>query len=129
MATSVVLAKLLGPYCLIVALGVLLNLKTYQKVMEDCLKNSAIFYLAGLFSLIFGLLIIQFHNVWMFDWPIMITLMGWLGVVKGVWLIAFPKTISRTVGFYLKNPFSLVMSLIAALVIGSALTMFGYLIG
>jgi len=128
MAISIFLAKLLGPYCTIVALGVLLNFKTYQKVIEDCLKNSAIVYIAGIFSLIFGLLIIQFHNIWILDWPLAITVMGWLGIMKGIRLIAFPASLPKTVEFYQKNQSLLVIRLIAVLLIGMTLSMFGYFV-
>jgi len=79
--TSIFLAKLLGLYGVIVAGGVLLNRKAYQRVVEDLTKNSVLVYLAGIFALIFGLLIISFHNVWVLDWPVLITVIGCLGMI------------------------------------------------
>jgi len=64
METSIFLAKLLGPYCIIVAVGLLFNLKNYQKVIEDFCKNSALLYLGGVLALFFGLLVVLFQNVW-----------------------------------------------------------------
>jgi len=126
MENSIVLAKLLGPYCIIVASGVLLNLKTYQNVIADFTKNSALAYLGGAFALIFGLLIIQFHNVWVLDWPLIITLMGWLGLIKGVRLIVFPNSLPQTVAFYQRNPNFLVVRLIVMLFLGIFLSVSGY---
>ncbi|MDI6606071.1 MAG: hypothetical protein QME65_02885, partial [Candidatus Omnitrophota bacterium] len=73
MGTSVLIARLLGPYCIIVAAGILLNLKNYQKVMEDFCKNAALVYLGGVFALLFGLLVILFHNIWAANWVVIIT--------------------------------------------------------
>ena len=127
MTTSILLARLLGPYCVIVALGVLLNIKVYHKVIEDSVKNSAIIYIAGVLALIFGLLIVQFHNVWILDWPLIITMMGWLGLVKGVRLIVFPGSLPQTFEFYQKNPAFLVTRLIVIFLLGLILTVAGYL--
>ena len=128
MSLSILFAKILGPYCLIVALGVLFNPGTYRKVMEDFLKNSALIYLAGVISLVLSLVIIQFHNVWVLDWPVAITVMGWLGMFKGVRLIMFPGFLPKTAEFYLKNQKLLTARLVLVLLIGAALTLFGYFI-
>ncbi len=129
MNTSIFLAKLLGPYCLIVSLGVLLNFKFYRKVMEDLLKNSALIYIAGVIALIFGLLLVKFHNVWVLGWPVIITLIGWLGLIKGIWLIVFPDSLTKITNYHLKNPSILTARLIVVLLLGLVLTVFGYFVG
>ena len=129
MTTSLFLAKLLGLYFLIIAAGVLLNFKTYRKVMEDLLKNSAFCYLAGVFALFFGLLIILFHNVWTADWRVIVTLMGWLGLVKGVWLTVFPNSVAKVITAHLKNQSLLVVRLVIIFFLGLILTAYGYFVG
>jgi hypothetical protein len=129
MLISVFLARLLGPYCIIVALGVLLNLKVYRKVMEDFFKNTALVYLGGVIALIIGLLVVLLHNVWAASWTVIITIFGWAGIIKGVWLIVLPKTVVKFVEAYQKNTALLVVHLVIVLVIGVALTFFGYLAG
>ncbi len=126
MDPSLFLAKLLGPYCLIVAVGVLMNLKTYREMVEDLLKNSAVVYFAGVFALFFGLLIILFHNLWVSGWPLIITLLGWLGLIKGIVIIVFPNFFSKLIAFHLKNSSALMIRLGVLFVIGLALTRHGY---
>ncbi|MCR4338047.1 MAG: hypothetical protein NUV91_09620 [Candidatus Omnitrophica bacterium] len=126
MTASIILAKLIGPYCLIVATGVLLNLKTYQKMIEDLIQNSALVYLSGIFALIVGLLMVQFHNIWVLDWPVAITIVGWLGVIKGVRLIVFPNSLPKAIEFYRNNTLYLVIRLILIILLGLALTLWGY---
>ena len=82
MQSSIFLAKLLGPYCIIVAVGILFNRKIYQKLMEDFCKSTALIYMGGVLALFFGLLIVLFHNVWVGGWPVVITVFGWLGLLK-----------------------------------------------
>ena len=95
MGNSVFLAKILGPYCIIIATGILCNLKSYQKVIENFCKNSALLYLGGILAFLFGFLIVLFHNVWVADWPVIITIFGWGGLIKGAWLIIFPSTLTK----------------------------------
>ena len=117
MENSVFLAKLLGPYCIIVAVGILFNLKTYQKVMEDFCKNSALIYLGGVIALLFGLLVVLFHNVWVANWAVIIT---------GAWLIILPNTVAKLTEVYQKKVALLVVHLFIVVAIGIFLTVKGY---
>lgn len=126
MENSIFLAKLLGPYCVIVAVGILLNLKTYQKVLEDFFKNPGLIYLGGVMALLFGLLIVLFHNVWTADWTVIITIFGWIGIIKGALLFIAPNTLSRWTEVYQKRTSPLVIHLGIVLGIGVFLTVKGY---
>jgi hypothetical protein len=126
MEISIFLAKLLGPYCIIVAIGIMFNLKTYQKVMEDFFKNSALVYLGGIIALFFGLLMVSFHNIWMAHWAVIITIFGWLGVIKGTWLIILPNTVAKLTKAYQRNTAMLVIHLVVVLILGIFLTVKGY---
>ena len=128
MENSIFLAKLLGPYFIIVALGILFNLKTYQKIMGDFCKNSALIYLGGIMALFFGLLVVLFHNAWVASWAVIITIFGWLGIIKGAWLIIFPKTLAKFIEAYQKNKAILVVHSIIVLTLGTGLTIFGYFV-
>ena len=126
MEHSVFLARLLGLYCIVIAVGVLLNLKTYQKVMEDFIKNTALLYIGGVLALLFGLAVVLFHNIWIASWPVLITIFGWIGVIKGILIIVLPNTLIRLTQAYQKKTALLVIQLIFVLAIGITLTIFGY---
>jgi hypothetical protein len=126
MGISIFIARILGPYCLIVALGGLLNLKAYQRVIDECTANAAMVYIGGILALFFGLLIIQCNNIWAFNWRVIITIIGWMGLIKGMYLILFPGSLIKVVKFYQKFPLFLVSNLILVLVLGVILTAFGY---
>lgn len=128
MENSIFLAKLLGPYCIIVAVGILFNLRTYQKVMEDFCKNYALIYLGGVVALLFGLLVVLFHNVWVCNWVVIITIFGWLGLIKGAWLIILPNTVAKLTEAYQKNVALLMVNLVIILALGVFLTVKGYFV-
>lgn len=129
MENSIFLAKILGPYIIIVALGIMFNLKTYQRVMEDFFKNSALIYLGGVLALIIGLLIVLFHNVWAANWAVIITIFGWLALIKGAWLIILPNTMTKITEAYQKNAVLLVVHSAIILILGVFLTVVGYFVG
>lgn len=91
MHESILLAKFLGPIYLAVGVGLLTSPAHYQKMYKDFLKSEALIYLGGIMALVIGLLILTMHNVWMKDWRVLITLIGWGGTIKGVGLLAAPE--------------------------------------
>ena len=126
MGNSILLAKILGPYCIIVAVGVLLNLKFYQKMIEDFFKNSALIYFGGILALLFGLLVVVFHNEWVANWTVIITIFGWSGIIKGIWLIVFPNTMLKFTEVFQKKEALLRIHLSVVLALGVFLTVKGY---
>ncbi|MDP8216212.1 MAG: hypothetical protein P9L98_02675 [Candidatus Kaelpia imicola] len=128
MNISVFIAKLLGPCFSIIALGIIFNPKFYQKMMEDFTKSSASIYFGGLFALLFGLLVVLFHNLWVRNWTVIITIFGWSGLVKGIWLILFPGSVSKFMQIYKNNSILLKIHSVLILALGITLTIFGYLL-
>jgi hypothetical protein len=47
-------------------------------------------YLSGVLLLVAGLFSIRAHNRWSADWPVLITLLGWLAVALGLLRMAVP---------------------------------------
>jgi hypothetical protein len=126
MATSIFLAKIFGPYFIFVALGGLFNLKTYQKLLDDFCKSPALLYMGGIFALVSGLLVVAFHNVWVADWTVIITIFGWGAIIKGAWLIVFPGSVAKFTQVYHKKTTLLKTHLAIALALGIYLTAKGY---
>ena len=55
--------------------------------------NRAFVVGTGYTSFFLGLATIVWHNVWVFDWRVMITLLGWFTFIKGIQKIGFPNHI------------------------------------
>lgn len=126
METSIFFARLLGPYCIVVAIGILFNLKNYQKVMEDYFKNTALILLGGVIAFLFGLIVVLFHNLWAVNWTVIITIFGWLGIIKGAWLIILPDTTAKITEPYRRKAFLLMSHAIILFFLGVVLTVKGY---
>jgi hypothetical protein len=90
MCLSTYLAFVIGAYLVIVNLAYLLNKPHYRKFMSDFSGNDALVYLSGLFFLVFGLMIVTAHNIWLPEWPVLITIVGWVAIIQGVGRLLFP---------------------------------------
>ena len=126
MQSSIFLARIIGPLFMILSVGLLINTKTYQEISKEFYINASQRYLGGLVALILGLLMIEFHNVWKVHWTVIITIIGWIAVVKGVVLLAFPDLLSRLADAYTNKPRLLIVNSFIVLVIGIFLTVKGY---
>lgn len=83
MDNSVLLARFIGPYIIVVGAELLLNLKYYQNIMGDFFKNPALVYVTGLITFVAGPAVVLSHNLWVWDWRLSITLLGWNVLLKG----------------------------------------------
>ena len=91
MGSANFIAQIIGLLFCIDAVGVLVNTAFYRRIVEEFIESPALCYLGGILALFFGLFILNFNNAWTADWTVVITIIGWLSVVKGVLLIVFPN--------------------------------------
>lgn len=91
METSIFISKILSVVYIIVGLGMLLRTEFYKKMIEDINKNPSFMYLGGVMALAIGLVITNLYNRWEANWTILITLIGWIAIIKGVVILLFPK--------------------------------------
>ena len=98
--------------------------------MEDFCQNAALVFYGGLLALVVGVVIILTHNIWVANWTVMITIIGWAGLIKGIWMIVFPGTVSKFMEAYRKKHKGLlIVHAIGALIFGVVLTFFGFCAG
>jgi hypothetical protein len=128
METSVFIAKVLGPCFLIVGIGMLVNRQYFQKVLEDYFKNAALVFFTGMAPLVFGLVIVILHNTWVANWTVLITIFGWGGIIKGVWILLFPNSVAGLMQAYINNKSLLMGHSVLAVVLGLFLSYMGYFV-
>ncbi|OGX18577.1 MAG: hypothetical protein A3K83_00330 [Omnitrophica WOR_2 bacterium RBG_13_44_8b] len=126
MDNSILLAKFIGPFIIIIGIGILFNTKIFLRIGEDFFKNSALVYISGIVTFLMGMAIVLFHNIWVADWRVIITLFGWSTLIKGAWLIILPGTLAKVSQIYLKNIKFLVVPWIIMIALGILLTVKGY---
>jgi uncharacterized protein YjeT (DUF2065 family) len=126
MATSVFLAKLIGPVLVVAMISLFVNTAGYRAMAQEFLRSPALIYLSGVLAMIAGLAIVLSHNVWVANWPVLITLLGWLAVIGGAVRITVPDFTRKFGDTVLRNENTLRIFGAGWLAIGAILTFFGY---
>lgn len=49
----------------------------------------------GYITMLLGLATVVAHNIWVWDWPLAITILGWFTLIKGVLKIGFPDHVHK----------------------------------
>ncbi len=82
------LAKLIGLYCILVALAMVTHKQATVEMVSALVHNPTAMFLGGLMTLVAGLAIVLGHNVWSGGaLPVVVTLVGWLTLAKGVMIL------------------------------------------
>jgi hypothetical protein len=126
MATSVFLARLLGPLLLAVGAGILINPKPFHTMASEVIRSVTLVYLFGLFDFAAGLAIVLVHNVWSPNWRVLITLIGWLMLIRGTVRIMAPATIMGFAAKAIRNKQLFPISGVVTGVLGLVFCYFGY---
>ncbi|MEM9355410.1 MAG: hypothetical protein AAGB04_04290 [Pseudomonadota bacterium] len=127
MQTSIYLAKLIGPVVAVAGVGFLLNRAAFIRFAEDFVSNTGFIMMSGFPALLAGLAVVNAHNVWVADWPVIITLLGWAAVVGGIMRITMPGVV-RSIGSVILGASSfIVIEAIILIGLGGWLTYAGYM--
>jgi hypothetical protein len=126
MATSVFLARLLGPLLLAVGAGILINPKPFHTMAGEVVRSVTLVYLFGLADLAAGLAIVLTHNVWAANWRVLITLLGWLMLIRGAIRVLAPETIMGFAAKVIRNKQMIPVAGVVTGVLGLVLCYFGY---
>ena len=93
MDTSLFLARLIGPILVVLAIGLLVRQDSWRAMASDFISSRPLVFFTGFLTLLGGLALVNTHNVWDGGWPVIITILGWLGVIGGVARMLFPETV------------------------------------
>lgn len=127
MDSSIFLAKLIGPIFIVIGLGVLFSQAAYRDATEEVLKSRALLYLFGVMGFTAGLAIVLTHNVWVWGWPVIITVIGWLMVIRGTLRILMPEQVGDLgAKIMARSPYLLTVGGVLVIVLGAILAWIGY---
>lgn len=126
MNTSIFLAKALGLYYVFISLAFIINKKTLKPAIFDMINNMTIMIFSSFITLIIGILLIVSHNIWVEDWRLIITLIGWLALTKGLILMLFPDFLGALSRRWIENTTAYYGTFIFTLLLGLVLLYFGY---
>jgi hypothetical protein len=126
MTTSKSIAGLIGPTLVAGAIAVLLNLRAWPALVEQGFHDPALIFQSGFPFFVAGLAIVRAHNRWKGGWPVLVTVVGWLGLLGGLSRILFPTRLARIAIAAVRTTGVLPAVAIVFLVVGAFLSFKGY---
>jgi hypothetical protein len=124
MDTSIFLARLIGPPLLIVGIGILINRDYYLALTRQFVGSAPLMYLGAVVGMVGGLAIILVHNIWVADWRVLITLLGWIHVIRGAATVICPKKMTEFAALITAR--GILISTAVPLILGLIFIFFGY---
>ena len=111
-ANSKQIAGLVGPTLVAVTGSEMVNPQIWEAV------TAPVTYQAGMLLFVAGLSIVRAHNRWLIGWPVVLTLVGWFGVIAGLLRMFVTEAAQRSAA----NGATALGFEIAILVVGAFLT-------
>lgn len=104
MEISIFLARFWGSLFIILGLSSL-GAKFLGRVIQYT-DDKTITVSTGYITFLLGLVTVILNNIWVFDWRIVITILGWTTLIKGILKIGFPEHVHKQAQMF-KNKQSL----------------------
>ena len=95
MERSILLARIISVVYVSAALGAIFSTNHYRRLPDDLFGNAGLTYVTGFMTVVLGILIVHYHNTWTKSWPVLITVIGWGALLKGVAIIVMPQVVHR----------------------------------
>lgn len=93
MEISIFFAKFWGSLFMILGLSSL-GAKFLGRVIKYT-EDKTITVSTGYITFLLGLVTVILHNLWVVDWRVAITILGWITLLKGITKIAFPEHVHK----------------------------------
>ena len=111
MDISVFFARLWGSFFLI--FGLLFIATGYLGKVIEMTEDRAFVISTGYMTLLMGLVTVILHNHWVAEWVVVITVLGWSTLIKGVVKVGFPELIHKQAQRFRKKQLLSNVSLVA----------------
>lgn len=93
MEVSIFFARLWGSFFLIFGLLFIITRQLGRTI--EMTDDKAFVISTGYITLLMGLVTVILHNLWVADWSVVITILGWSTLIKGIMKVGFPEQIHK----------------------------------
>jgi hypothetical protein len=102
--TAIWISKFLGPIIVALAIRMVFAPTSLQETTRRFLADGPLVLITGVLALAAGLSIVNTHNVWVLDWTLIVTLLGWALVLGGASRIVAPRIVDQVGGAMMDRP-------------------------
>ncbi len=124
MELSILIAKIISVIYISTGIAVLIGTISFNDIVNDFEKSPALTFVSGCVGIIAGIILIEYHNIWVKNWTVLITIISWFMLIGGVIVVIIPKSLSYFKSFY-KNSRLLGICMI---IFGMVIAYFGFII-
>jgi hypothetical protein len=130
MATSRYIARLMGPVLLVIGIGMVMGMlsegDSYSSLLKEFIASRALIFVTGVLALTAGVAVVNVHNHWVRDWRVIVTVLGWLLVLRGIMNLVFPITVQTLGDRMIASHAGVLAGAAVTIVLGAILSIMGY---
>ena len=128
MAYSITLARIIGPSFLAIAWAMVMHPQAFREALAEFKGGGQklLLLLAGCVHVILGLFLVVTHNSWLADWTTLLTLVGWLLLLRGIFLLWCPNSMAPLAKLLEAKPWWVNLTAIILLICGGVLSYYAF---
>ncbi len=88
------LAELFGFSLILVCLSFLISQKNTRNIFH-LVEDEKLLLLVGMINIVLGVAVILTYNVWDLSWRVIVTVLGWLVIIRGSLILFLPDTVKK----------------------------------
>ncbi|MDO3401542.1 hypothetical protein QWI29_15995 [Mycolicibacterium neoaurum] len=120
-------ARVIGPYLAVVAIVATARSSEMASMLAQFTSVQVLSWVVGAIVLACGTAIVAFHQYWRTPAAVVVSVVGWLLVVRGVFLIAFPTVFASLADRVIATAGSWMWLYVVMALIGLYLTYIGWM--
>ena len=120
-----VMARIAGVMCVAISLSVF-NRKSMSAIINELEGSRALFWFVGFVAALIGAISLAFYSTWSAHWPVLITILGWLSLLKGLAIMLFPGSTAHSFYRKFKDSGIVMFSGLISLIVGIILLYKGF---
>lgn len=111
----------------IFAVALFMNRQQMRHMIDKVTEDNPLILYAGYLHISVGMLLVVSHNIWVWNWPVIITILGWGAVLRGIVVLCLPSQLMKIKRSLIAD--SVLTSVgIFALIFGVVLSYYGYIV-
>ena len=126
MDISIFLAQVFGLYFVIVGSAMFLHPYMTKKMIIMGSSDRSIIFVTGMISLLVGIPLVLLHNIWDGSWRVVVTIVVWLVLIKGIVRVFAPDTVFSWALMFLEKPRLLRGFIVLLIILGLYLMYVGF---
>ena len=120
------LATVMGWYLVIMSFFMLFRHEQLKLFVTEFLAQRGLFFITAIFTLILGLLLVASHNLWVMEWPVVITIISWFVLLGSLIRLFFADLIIKKGQNKMKHLHGFKIPAIVSLLVGLYLLSHAY---